>query len=115
MIWAVGQYLVSPEFCFGETTRNEYGSLFRIDFDGVLVSLLYGKAEQPLQHLNHVVIAVVIIVQQDDVIERRRLVLILALLTNFRYGYSLRHSQNLGFVKIPMGHQPNDRARQELT
>ena len=58
----------------------------RIDFDRVLVSLLHRKAKQPLQHLNHVVVAVVIVVQQDNIVERSRFVLILALIGNFRYG-----------------------------
>lgn len=94
VIWSVGENLISPEFSFLETASDEHGSLFGVDLNGVLIGLLDGKAKQPLQHFDNVVVAVVVVIQQDNVVKWSCFVLILALVADFRYGGRLSHRSN---------------------
>src|SRR5271157_58534 len=88
-IRTVGVNLVAREFRVRQFADDQNRAAATVHFFGVPVGLIQGEDEDPLEHLDHVVVGVIVVVQEHDPVERNHLVPFY----DFRFGRDrrLRH------------------------
>ena len=73
-IGTVGMNLIAREFRVRQFTYDQDRTAAAIHLFGVMVGLIQGEDENPLEHLDYVVVGVIVVVQQHDPVERNQLV-----------------------------------------
>ena len=66
--------LIAREFGVRQFTNDQNRAAAAVHLFGVPIGLIQGEDENPLEHLDYVVVGVIVVVQQHDPVERNHLV-----------------------------------------
>ena len=80
--------LIAREFRVRQFTNNQNRAAAPVHLLGVMVGLIQGEDEDPLEHLDYVVVGVIVVVQEHDPVERNQLIPFY----HFRFGRDRRLS-----------------------